>query len=128
MRLEPLAVMRPDVDVDCNDAALAEDLAKARSKNRRSAMRDAGLDDDVWLQPRDRLLIPHDIGRQLNDRNAEPGEGVDVFLIPPDLEPEIGQELQAFVGVEIDDAVVEVYFSRRDIDRKFQFCLIVVLG
>src|SRR3546814_5117146 len=100
MSFDPLAIMRPDLDIDRDDAAFADELAKARRKNGRSAMRNARFNDHVGLEAEDRLLIADHIFRELNDRNAEPGKSIGVFLVPADLHPELCKRTKSIIAIK----------------------------
>src|SRR5882672_5354645 len=98
--------MRPHVDVDTDDAAFADQFAKARRKNERPAMGDSGLDDYVRLQRKHGLLVAEHVVRQLDDRNPEPGECIIVFLIPADLEPKVLDQSESFIRIERNSLAV----------------------
>src|SRR6266536_3314813 len=95
-------VVRPDVDVDSDHAPPAKQLAEGGVIDERTSVRDAALDDHVRLDTINHLLNTDDVLRQLNDRAAEPAEGIDVFLVPADLEPELGKQLETFRRIELE--------------------------
>ncbi len=71
-------------------------------------MGDTCLDDDIGLQVPDDLLIAHEIFRQLDDRNAKPGERITVLLIPTDGGPDIRERFEGGIRVERIGVCVDV--------------------
>jgi hypothetical protein len=95
VRFDGAAVVRTDLDIDADDPPRsAHRLEQRRVEDQRAPVRDAGLDDDVGPQVEDHLLQPDEILRVLDDRAAEPGESIGIFLVPADLEPELGNQLE----------------------------------
>src|SRR5205814_3386856 len=68
----------------------------------RAAVRHPRLHDDVRPDGVDRLLEPEDVLRMLDERAAEPGEGVRVLQRPPHAEPEAGEDGEGLGWIEVE--------------------------
>ena len=91
MGFDRTTVRLPDVDVDADHLAVATDqLEQGSGKDQRSAAGDAGLDDEVGSYPPNDLLNGDDVLRELNDRQAEPGEVIGVLVLRGSIEPVSG--------------------------------------
>ena len=67
MRLDRRAIVRPDLDVDADRAAMAHRREQAGVEHQRTAMRHAGLDDHIGAQPPDDLLNADHVFGELDD-------------------------------------------------------------
>ena len=81
-------------------------------ENERAPMSDAGLDDDVGGDIVDDLLQPHEILGMLDDRSAEPCEGIRILLIPARLEPQRRDELERLPTVQVQRADLTIVLER----------------
>src|ERR1051326_7817324 len=66
-----------------------------------TAVGHAGFDDYVRTHCVDQFLEPEHIFRQLDDRPSEPGETVDVLVVPARAQPNVGNDLECLGRVEL---------------------------
>ena len=84
MGFDRLTIMRPNLDIDPDDAPSPHQLTETRRINQRTTMSDPGFDDDIRFQSVNDLLQSDHVIRQLDNRPPQPRKAVDVFRIPPD--------------------------------------------
>src|SRR5262249_16724004 len=111
--LDRRAVLRTNLDIDADHAAAIHQLAQAGIEYQRAAVCDSGLDDLVRPQRVDDLLNSEHVLGQLDDRTAQPGERVDVLVVPAGSQPQPADDGE---GLRRSNAVFPTAVTVRDDD------------
>ena len=108
MALDRQAVVLPDLDVHSDDATLPEQLEHRRVQHESAAVGHTALDHDVRAHLPEELLHQDDVLRQLDHGDAQPGQLVAELLLPARAEPEIREDAEPLVGVDVELALLAV--------------------